>query len=284
MPKPLAEQAARRRGAIEAGEFPARFAVALARKDVDLVAAAVDRRQRCPAGRGVSSGQIAEELPGFCLAELLRAGAGLAAVAPGSGPAGERAIPRDRRAVGAGCPCPDEGMEDLMWRRLVLAAALAVTVPASIVVAAAPASASVPPCGALTATAHWSTQQSYSYFPGHWCATDGYQEVVWQSDGNLVWYKISDGHVFWASGTDNSGAAGLSFQVDGNIVIYTSRGHVLWADGNSSRRTASTQFYWSLKREPSSVLCTGQQTRWILDHYQTNPDVDPLQPKRIHCY
>ncbi|MDH6127457.1 NAD(P)-dependent oxidoreductase [Kitasatospora sp. GP82] len=38
---PLAEQAARRRGAIEAGVHPARFALALARKDADLVADAV---------------------------------------------------------------------------------------------------------------------------------------------------------------------------------------------------------------------------------------------------
>ena len=35
---PLAEQAARRRRAIEAGDYPARFALALARKDADLVA------------------------------------------------------------------------------------------------------------------------------------------------------------------------------------------------------------------------------------------------------
>jgi 3-hydroxyisobutyrate dehydrogenase-like beta-hydroxyacid dehydrogenase len=38
---PLAEQAARRRPAIEAGDHPARFALALARKDADLVADAV---------------------------------------------------------------------------------------------------------------------------------------------------------------------------------------------------------------------------------------------------
>ena len=91
-----------------------------------------------------------------------------------------------------------------MWRRLVLAAALAVSVPASIVVAAAPASA-VPACSDFYQfPAHWSTQHSYSYAPGYWCMTDGYQEVVWQADGNLVWYHNSNGHIFWASGTCTS--------------------------------------------------------------------------------
>lgn len=41
---PLAEQAARRRRAIEADDYPARFALAPARKDADLVADAVSDR------------------------------------------------------------------------------------------------------------------------------------------------------------------------------------------------------------------------------------------------
>jgi len=39
---PLAAQAERRRRAIESGEFPARFSLALARKDADLIAAAAE--------------------------------------------------------------------------------------------------------------------------------------------------------------------------------------------------------------------------------------------------
>jgi 3-hydroxyisobutyrate dehydrogenase-like beta-hydroxyacid dehydrogenase len=39
---PLAAQAERRRAAIESGNFPARFSLALARKDADLIAAAAD--------------------------------------------------------------------------------------------------------------------------------------------------------------------------------------------------------------------------------------------------
>ncbi len=83
-----------------------------------------------------------------------------------------------------------------------------------------------------------STQKSYNYSPGGWCMTDGTSEVVWQSDGNLVWYDIADSHVFWKSDTctsctwtDLTGSYRLSFQLDGNIVIYTRSGHVLWAIG-----------------------------------------------------
>ena len=39
---PLARQVARRRAAVESGAFPARFALAMARKDADLIAAAAD--------------------------------------------------------------------------------------------------------------------------------------------------------------------------------------------------------------------------------------------------
>jgi 3-hydroxyisobutyrate dehydrogenase/2-hydroxy-3-oxopropionate reductase len=39
---PLAAQAERRRAAIESGDFPVRFSLALARKDADLIAAAAE--------------------------------------------------------------------------------------------------------------------------------------------------------------------------------------------------------------------------------------------------
>jgi hypothetical protein len=181
-----------------------------------------------------------------------------------------------------------EGMEDLMWKRLVLAAALAVSVPASIVVTAAPAAA-VPTCTDASAfPAHWSTQHSYNYAPGFWCMTDFYQEVVWQSDGNLVWYK-NDGHVFWQSGTctrctwappSKQGAVRLSFQVDGNIVIYRSDGYPLWAIGESSHRTSSTNFYWRVERHPFSCFFT--QTDWVLRHHQISPDEDLHVLHRCH--
>jgi hypothetical protein len=162
-----------------------------------------------------------------------------------------------------------------MWKRFaLLAAAVAVSVPLSIVVAASPASA-IPSCGS-TGVAHWTTQSAYNFSRGGWCMTDGqFHEVVWQSDGNLVWYSLWDyGRVLWASGTcysctwapsNKRGATRLSFQVDGNIVVYNASGKPLWAIGESNNRWDITQFYWKLNVGNSCGI------RYDLTHYQISP-------------
>jgi hypothetical protein len=162
-------------------------------------------------------------------------------------------------------------MENPMWRSLILAAALAVSVPASIVVTAGAASAE-PACGAITGTAVWSTQRSYSYFPGGWCMKERYAEVVWQSDGNLVWYRFSDGLALWASGTSDRTST-LVFRKDGNIVIYSSHGLVEWAIGGAppDHRTASTYFYWQVYTVNPQGCGLGNITHYLW-HHQTSPD------------
>lgn len=197
-------------------------------------------------------------------------GARLAAVAPRSGSPG--ASPGDRRAAGPGMSTSGEGMEDLMWRRLVVAAALAVSVPAGIVVAA-PASASAPSCNTAS-RAYWSTQRAYNFSPGGWCMTDGRSEVVWQSDGNLVWYVVSNGHVLGSSDTCTScswttktGASRLSFQVDGNIVVYRSDGTKLWQRGASSNRRSTTVYYWE-----NYENSTCNNIMYSIAHTQLDPD------------
>ncbi len=107
--------------------------------------------------------------------------------------------------------------------------------------------------------------------------TDGTSEVVWQSDGNLVWYLGS--HVFWKSDTctsctwtDLTGSYRLSFQLDGNIVIYTRSGHVLWAIGQSDNRRSTTNFYWHLSEIWYNCGFLNSKTSYFLDHYQQDPD------------
>jgi hypothetical protein len=163
-----------------------------------------------------------------------------------------------------------------MWKRFFIAVVLAISVPASIIATAVPASAAPPACTG-SFIAQWSTQHSFSYTPGHWCMSTGRHgsEVVWQSDGNLVWYVNRDGHVLWASNTckqgcANSGATWLRFQVDGNVVIYDSRGHPLWALGASNQRTSSTTFTWELARFPRSCFLVKTDFAWL--HHQDNPD------------
>src|SRR3954451_3989839 len=111
-------------------------------------------------------------------------------------------------------------MEDQMRiRRIILVAALAVGVLATNVVTEESASAA-PACNATTATAVWKSGQTLNYAPGHWCMKDNFQEVIFQSDGNLVWYQTHYDHVFWATNTWGNGARRLAFAADGNIVIF----------------------------------------------------------------
>ncbi|BDI05278.1 hypothetical protein [Sphaerotilus microaerophilus] len=65
-------------------------------------------------------------------------------------------------------------------------------------------------------------------------SANGRYEFVFQSDGNLVLYKIYSTHprrALWASGTNGRGAVVCIMQGDGNLVIYDSDAHALWSSG-----------------------------------------------------
>ena len=42
-------------------------------------------------------------------------------------------------------------------------------------------------------------------------------------------FYSADGAALWSSGTDGSGAADLTMQDDGNLVLYTSEGSAVWS-------------------------------------------------------
>lgn len=141
----------------------------------------------------------------------------------------------------------------------------AIAICATSVGTATPAGAA-PACNGGT-EGRWSTRVSYSYAPGRWCMNsyDGTRnnKVVWQSDGNLVWY-VND-HVLWATNTYNRGANALRFQVDGNIVIYAGT-RALWASGASSNRNSGTQY-----RFRTILQSNDPHRKWALSSFQTNP-------------
>ncbi len=92
---------------------------------------------------------------------------------------------------------------------------------------------------------------------------DPYNLVVFQTDGNVVWY--TGGHVLKASGTNAKGATRLVFQTDGNIVVYAGS-KALWADGQSANHNAGTQYYWEtqlLQNDPNRI--------YELSAFQTSP-------------
>ncbi len=139
----------------------------------------------------------------------------------------------------------------------------------------------IPGCSTPSASALWNTQHPYNFGPGHWCVKTTWSQLSWQSDGNLVWYEINHypyHRIFWSTKTNGQGATRLSFQVDGNIVIYRNN-TPLWAIGGSSRRTASTSFFWTIKS--AAYTPCGLSGLHELRHRQQNPDIDPLHLKTI---
>lgn len=68
--------------------------------------------------------------------------------------------------------------------------------------------------------------QSYSL------ANNGWYNLIWQNDGNLVMYNYQNSPV-WASGTSASNTANLCFQNDGNLVIYDQSNNAKWATGTN---------------------------------------------------
>jgi PAN domain len=64
-----------------------------------------------------------------------------------------------------------------------------------------------------------------------------FYRVTFQSDGNLVMYDAY-GHVNWASGTNGSGAGYATMQADGNFVLYRWDGTPVWATGTNGWGTS----------------------------------------------
>jgi murein DD-endopeptidase MepM/ murein hydrolase activator NlpD len=60
-----------------------------------------------------------------------------------------------------------------------------------------------------------------------WTVCNGKYRLSFQSDGNLVLYNSSKEPI-WATGTDGSNADVLAVQSDGNVVLY-GQGRALWA-------------------------------------------------------
>ena len=64
-------------------------------------------------------------------------------------------------------------------------------------------------------------------------STNGQVRLSYQADGNLVIYK-SDGGVLWSPNCYGSGASRAVLQNDGNFVVYAPRG-AKWASGTSQQ-------------------------------------------------
>jgi hypothetical protein len=130
-------------------------------------------------------------------------------------------------------------------------AGVAALVAVSVAVST-PANANSNPPGSGSGTGYYgsSIARGETMYAGFWIQrqnnTTGDQVyLVMQDDGNLVEYASFDPqgdgpwHVCWASGTNGSGATHVTYQGDGNFVVYTSDQTPKWAS-NTVGQAGST--------------------------------------------
>ena len=58
---------------------------------------------------------------------------------------------------------------------------------------------------------------------------------VFQSDGNLVIYKVAGSKAIWQNGSSGKAIKSCVFQGDGNLVLYDYAGKAKWAAGQNQR-------------------------------------------------
>lgn len=79
-----------------------------------------------------------------------------------------------------------------------------------------------PPC--TTNAISWTGTRLYS--PGGFCLISNGDYLIFQTDGNFVWYV--NGVALWSSVTSGTGQT-LALQGDGNVVVYSASGKPLYA-------------------------------------------------------
>jgi hypothetical protein len=59
-------------------------------------------------------------------------------------------------------------------------------------------------------------------------STNNKYQLIMQSDGNLVLYRLYNHHALWASNTAGQDVLRVIMQADGNLVVYKVDGNPVW--------------------------------------------------------
>lgn len=117
----------------------------------------------------------------------------------------------------------------------------------------------------------WGSK-TVNFAPGNFCLssgkTTGGRELLltFQKDGNLVLYSHT-GTAQWASNTQGKGAR-LAFQDDRNIVVYDKNNKAVWA----------SSWYWTLPRRGTKINQPGQH--WWDKRAKAQPAPEWFQASR----
>lgn len=104
-------------------------------------------------------------------------------------------------------------------------------------------------------------------------SNNGKYRLVQQRDGNLVLYRVHDGHPLWASGTSNKPVTVTVMQADGNLVAYSRELHAFW----SSKTFGHPNAYLQLQDDGNLVVYdSSNRPLW-----STNTWERPEQPHMI---
>jgi hypothetical protein len=64
---------------------------------------------------------------------------------------------------------------------------------------------------------------------------NGQFQLIMQSDGKLVIYRLANHHALWATGTNGQDVMRGIMQGDGNLVLYTFAGRAVWSSRTNGR-------------------------------------------------
>jgi hypothetical protein len=82
-------------------------------------------------------------------------------------------------------------------------------------------------------------------------STDKLFTLAFQTDGNFVLYSEYGGHhSTWQANTETKGAARVTMQGDGNLVVYSYRGTPLWTSGTNGHNGA----YLAVQTDGNAVV------------------------------
>jgi hypothetical protein len=100
-----------------------------------------------------------------------------------------------------------------------------------------------------------------SLYPGQFltCDNNAYK-LIYQTDGNLVLYRLSDNLPLWCSRTDGKPAGRCTMQTNGNLVIYTPNNGAIWATGTWTDKYRGGELF--LSANGNLTIESGQGAVW----------------------